>query len=361
MDLPTIYGGLLTLDEASRVETLQKALNWYDQNTAVLTGGRSMSADQLKSYERSITIRNVDGRYPAEQEMYLRKAIQIYQGFWPTTVRMEPFYDQLEQRRPELEAKEAAVKAERNRVLGPLNGTFGPLGITFTAERSDKQRRFDSAAHKIVLSYGLVDLLKAKLDHEGLLPLLLSECHTAVYGYGFEEVKDANGFAQGYQPDFRKMAKAFPEALSSVLAYCQANKSAGLFKAFKGSVTAQLNPPVVKTPGVKRQVGQAQPRATKPGYIAGLYAPGSSQAVAWLRLQDEQSHSLADILAPLAPGKLMNQDVVYQLKNDGKKTGKWSLAFPQPKTKSPWQLQAAQLGQQVTMTILDPALKVAKP
>ena len=346
MDLPTIYAGLLTLDEVIRVEALQKALNWYDQNIAVLTGGKSMSAEQLKSYERSITIRNVDGRYPAEQEMYLRKAIQIYQGFWPTTVRMEPFYEQLEQRRPELEAKEAAVKADRNRVLEPLNSTFASLGITFTAERSDKQRRFDSAAHKIVLSYGLVDLLGAKLDHEGLLPLLLSECHTAVYGYGFEEVKDANGFAQGYQPDFRKMAKAFPEALTSVLMYCQANKGAGLFKAFKGTVVATLNPPTVKVPRAKG-VASIGPRNARVGKVAGYFKPGVACAVAFEMLQDEKPHLVRDILAaPLSTGKAMRKDVLVWLKRFGAQANQWTIT---------------EFGQQVTMTILDPALKVAKP
>jgi hypothetical protein len=304
-DLQAIYAGIRSTDTSQRVNTLIRAVTWFGK---ALESGLLPPPGDFAKFEMATKLRNIDGRAIPEQESYLRKAISIYEGLWPQTSKLAPFYAYLEEHRQEIEAEEAAIVADRQEIIDILNQAYQPLGVTFVARAQEKQRLLNLEENQIKLSYELVDLLSEKLDDEGVLPLLFSERRTALRLYGYQEALDPNDSTKTIKVyDAAKANRGMVLADEGIMAFLSANKTMGLFKkapqAVEASAIPKVVPPIPVVTPQQAPAPAAQPRkkrtpqATVVGSGASIPFPHASKRYrVFMFLADEKVHPIADVL-----------------------------------------------------------------
>lgn len=328
-ELGTIYKSCITADTKVRVAALTAAVQWFDQNLVGLlaalpkpagaTPAKCLSPEQQKLFATATKAKNLGLQAPGpeEQETALLMCLRKYEGVWkdvPELPKIDVVYDQYKAKKAELEQAFAAEQAKLNTVLVPLNTAFAGLGVSFTSAKAEKARQMDGEG-KIILSHDLVKTLAQKQRQQGLIPVLFSEAHAALYTSAME-------------PDgvnLQKLAKNVPVVFESILKYCGTLNPKEVWRGFdpNGAVTAAVGVKVPKTakistprtPGEKKQPG---PKVEK---VAGLWMPGKTAAVLFLALVDEQIHKVDDLGISNAGAW------IRILVKTGQRTGRWEATF----------------------------------
>lgn len=343
------YRKLQTAQTTVRVAALEEALAWWDVAVPYYLTKGPLSAAQQKRFTVANKARalGVGASTDEERETAYKQTIQQLELIWGSAPKLAKHWSKFQAKKAVLEKREQQLTQRFQPILDGLNTAFQPLGLTFIVHKHDKPRQFDGR-NKIMLNSDLAKSLVNKQKAEGLLPVLFSEAHTALYAASIELTPEGTPITK-----LDKLAKLVPVMLESILKYCNAVPRNKVFRGYDEAAGLTADPATGK-PTPVRQPRQPRTPGTSPGprgprtgeRIGGRYTPGSAMAVLFERLQDQKTHKLSEVLAGIPSGNPM--DRFKWIVKHGQETGDWNVVAN---------------GQDVTMTILKAGIgaQVSKP
>jgi hypothetical protein len=331
------YKKLITANVAVRLAAFEEAMVWWDQAIPYFLSKAPLTAVQQKYFAQANKARTMamtaaastassvqQSGTDSERENAYKMTITKYQTIWPGAPKLDKVWQKFQAQKDILSKRDQELSLRFQYILDALNTAFQPLGLTFQVHKSEKPRQFDGQ-DKILISSELAKSLVAKSKVEGMLPVLFSEAHTALYASAIDRGPDGQPITK-----LDKLARNVPVMMESMLRYINSVPRNKVFRQFADS--AQLTATIgaaptaaPKAPRTPRAPGSA-PSGLK-GRAAGVkvggrYIPGSAMAMLFERLCDQQPHKLADIFVGLP-----TQDPMGRLKwiiKHGQETGVWT-------------------------------------
>jgi hypothetical protein len=354
--LRDIYRRIITANITVRLAAFEEAMVWWDSAIPYFLSKKQLTAAQQKQFAlankaRTTAITAAGTGASAtqavagdqERENAYKATITLYQKIWPAPPKLDAVWQKFQSQKGVLEKREQELTLRFQSITDALNQAFGSsMGLTFMVQKSEKARQFDGI-NKILLSQDLAKALVAKSKTEGMLPVLFSEAHTALYASAIEQTPDGQTITR-----LEKLARTVPTMLESILRYCNAMPRNKVFRGFADDATLTATPgapastpsSAPKAPRAPRAPGATPigPRGRAAGpKVGGRYVPGSAMGMLFERLSDQKPHKLTELFVGIP-----SQDPMGRLKwivKHGTQFGNWKCDV---------------VGQQATLTILKP-------
>lgn len=337
-ELRVVYRELVSANVAIRLNTLARALQWYDLALPYIISrskSKALDAQQTKHHDWALKCRKqaLGTTFEGEKETAFRKAIGFYQKICVTLhpPDIEKFYKLFEAKRERLESKQERATDKFSNVLHVLQTWLQPKNakgepVKIVVADMEASRRYEIVTNQWLYNRATAKTLAKALHRRGVLPLLMQELPYLSRPYATEVVEEASTTGapmKKYVLNPVKQLEAYNAMLQNLLAAASTPQAPKrlvrrAFAPVEAAKTADASQ-ATQRPRVKR-VFAGKAGAER---VGGRYIVGSAMATIWSALKDGQWKQRAEVKA-LIP-HVDSEDRIKKLFTDGQRSGAWTV------------------------------------